>query len=140
MHRATPTMIKPLRRPGSSGRKAHARASCGVLAFDVCFHERELVSYHEEGCDKPVHDDAEQYLDPKTPFEGRTVKRLIPNFAQDGVHHDEQANGFGSISQLVNNVSKRAAFAGKLSLTYRNRDTNKLPLLQSFRCTRDEIP
>ena len=49
--------------------------------------------YHKERSDDPVEKDAEEDLDPNFTFAKDVVEGFELDFAKDGVHHHEQANG-----------------------------------------------
>lgn len=49
--------------------------------------------YHEERSDNPVEEDAKEDLDPDFTFAEDVVEGFELDFAEDGVHHHEQANG-----------------------------------------------
>lgn len=46
--------------------------------------------YHEERCDDPVEDDAEEDLHPEGLLPQNPVQRFVPHITQDGIHHDQQ--------------------------------------------------
>lgn len=54
--------------------------------------------YHDERRDDPVQDDAEEDLDPDFAFAEDVVEGFELDFAEDGVHHDEQANGLEGLA------------------------------------------
>lgn len=72
-------------------------------------------TYHKQGSDDPVHNDAKADLLPDFAVREDLVERLIAHFAQDRVHHDEQADG------------------------YRNGYVDELSLLQGRTVVRDKI-
>lgn len=98
MQRARPTRMSPERRPGSSGRKAQERASWkGESQLGSGRDgEEEQGTYHEEGRDDPVHEHAEPELLPDCRIAEDLVQRLKLDAAEDGVHHDEKADGDGN--------------------------------------------
>lgn len=94
MHLPRPTRMRPARRPGSSGKKAHDKPSwynqVSAMIFDK--REKEGNAHHEKRRHDPVHDDTEQYLFPHISTRQNLVKRFISYFAENGIHHDEQAD------------------------------------------------
>jgi hypothetical protein len=54
--------------------------------------------YHDERRDYPVHEDAEEDLDPDLAFAEDVVERLELDFAEDGIHHHEQADGLDGLA------------------------------------------
>lgn len=91
MHRARPTRIKPSRKPGLSGRKAHARASYTELVYRGEFYRRG--AYHNKGRNNPIRNNAETNLHPHLTLLEDEMEGLVPDLAQDRVHHHKQSNG-----------------------------------------------
>lgn len=60
--------------------------------------EGRLAAYHEQRSDDPVQDDAEEDLDPNFAFAENVVEGFELDFAEDGVHHYEQADGFWELA------------------------------------------
>lgn len=56
---------------------------------------------HEERRHDPVHDDAEPDLDPQSSMSECVVQRLVLDLTQDWIHHDQQANSYANVSQLL---------------------------------------
>lgn len=69
MQRPRPTRMRPVRRSGSSGRKAHAKPSYARVRGTFRWMEgdegRRGRVYHEEGRYDPVDEDAESELFPE---------------------------------------------------------------------------
>ena len=78
-------------------------------------------AYHEQRSHDPVHDNAESYLYPDLSLAEHAVQGLELDFAQDWVHHHEQANG---CFQLVKAVGRYLGL-----LTDRNRNLDEFTLL-----------
>jgi hypothetical protein len=50
------------------------------------------MGYHQKGCNYPVDEYAKENLLPDVPLGEDLVETLISNFAEDGIHHNEQAD------------------------------------------------
>lgn len=86
MHRANPTKIRPVRSPGSSGKKAQASPS-----FRVSTRRSEnghRMSYHKQGRHNPVYKDAETQLYPYLTVGKDEVQSFVLDLAQNRIHHD----------------------------------------------------
>jgi hypothetical protein len=77
-----------------SGRKAQDRPNCDKkinqrleLVDDVCGR-----TYHDEWSNQPVHDNTEADLDPQGAMAECQMQRFELYFAEDWVHHYQQAN------------------------------------------------
>jgi hypothetical protein len=82
--------MRPMRSSGLSGRKAHARPS--YACQNVVCGKEWCVAYHQKGCDDPVDKYAEENLLPDMALGEDLVETLVSNFAEDGIHHDEQTD------------------------------------------------
>ncbi len=82
IHLASPTRIRPSRSPGSSGKKAHASASCNLSVQSFGDFARNGQIYHEEGGDEPVQKDAKCNLYPDFSGPENVVERLELDLAQ----------------------------------------------------------
>lgn len=78
IHRARPTRIRPTRSSGLSGRNAHAKPSWSVLAI---IGDRWIATYHQEGCNNPVDDYAEEDLLPDVALGEDLMKTFVSDFA-----------------------------------------------------------
>jgi hypothetical protein len=101
IHRPRPTRISPVLNPGWSGRQAQASASCLFLCMLAGFHKTRQAlyrlfrrAYHEEWSYDPIYNDTESDLLPDATMREYYVKRLVPDLAENRVHHDEQSNSF----------------------------------------------
>jgi hypothetical protein len=60
------------------------------------------TTYHEEGRDDPVDENAERNLDPDLPILKYLVQRFVSHFTENGIHHDQQSNCFATRSARFN--------------------------------------
>jgi hypothetical protein len=90
------------------------------------------MSYHQKGCNYPVDEYAEKDLLPDVALREDLVEALVSDFAEDGIHHDEQADGCQIKSvYLYHRISCLD--------TYWNRDANEFALLKSRSSRRDKV-
>lgn len=99
-----------------------------------------MFSYHEEGRNNPVDDDTEANLLPNASMAKDIVQGLVSNFAENGVHHDQQTNGCRRLLVGVRSFFWRLRTAGRDFLTDWNRHINKLALLEGRPNPGDEVP
>lgn len=50
------------------------------------------MSYHQKGCNYPVDEYAEKYLLPDVALGEDLVETLVSDFAEDGIHHNEETD------------------------------------------------
>lgn len=91
IHRANPTKIRPVRSPGSSGKKAQASPSCSISTRKS--QKGHKISYHKEGRHDPIHDDAETQLYPDLAVGEDKVQSLVLYLAQNWIHHNQKTHG-----------------------------------------------
>lgn len=64
----------------------------GMISLE---HHREpsgVCAYHKKRSHDPVHENAEADLDPDRPLAEHAMQGLVLDFAQDGIHHHQQAH------------------------------------------------
>lgn len=62
--------------------------------MSVCYSawQGRVRANHQEGRNNPVDDYTEEYLLPDIALGEYFVEALVSDFAEDGIHHDEQTN------------------------------------------------
>ena len=82
MHLPSPTSINPMRSSLLSGKKAHARASCHAISmWSPENWSVETCTYHEEGSENPIDEQAEADLLPHAPVGENFMQGLVAHFA-----------------------------------------------------------
>ena len=64
-----------------------------LVAVDILFGRVVKVAHHEERGQDPVDADAENNLLPHRSLREESVQRLVADFTQNRVHHNEEADG-----------------------------------------------
>jgi len=83
--------------------------ACTSVSSD--FEERWKVSgigargtHHEERCYYPIHNDTEPNLHPEVTLAEDVMERLEFDFAQDRIHHHQEANSWVRLSEFINKL------------------------------------
>lgn len=100
-----------------------------------------MHTYHEKRRNDPINHNTKPNLDPERLLPKRPMQSLIPNLAQNRVHHHQQPDGFQTSKQISTLLpSVYFLHTSHRILTNRYRNPNKLPPFQRRSGIRHEIP
>lgn len=99
-----------------------------------------MHTYHEKRRNDPINHDTKPNLNPERLLPKRPMQSLIPNLAQNRVHHHQQPNSFKQQASKSAQLGFLHFLQASNTLTNRYRNPNKLPPFQRRPGIRYKIP